>query len=290
LKTTLCVRLSREPRRQGPPDRIACRAGRCVSRAVDCEHGARRRKSWKGVAGTARTAGDCNRLSGWPADPSRLQAVLSPAYFTCRTRQAARGSISRWIFAAVEISPGAVVGDLEREPAFRRRPEVARVASQCRRHRPASRTMSLILARERATPRQRVRAQARGARYSSRRISPGCIGRIPFFGMSFPFNVIHDLDVEGISARPAKTDRQRSLIRMLCCPAVAVQSFEPVPWRRAQELERSAHGASRASVRLRPDREPPAWAPACEERRSVLVGERLDHRRIVCRAAFNGKR
>lgn len=104
--------------------------------------------------------------------------------------------------------------------------------------------------------------------------------------------VVHDLDVEGISARPAKADAPAVVDTNAVLPlAVSVQSLEAIPGRRAEEFERSGGMEHRElAFRLRPDREPPAWALTCEKRPSILVGECFDHKWIVCRVAFNVKR
>lgn len=104
--------------------------------------------------------------------------------------------------------------------------------------------------------------------------------------------VVDDFDVESISARPAKTDAPAVVDPDAVLPqAVAVKSFEPVPGRRAQELERAGGMEQREfPFRLCSNLEPPAWAPTREKRPGVLVGKPFDHRRMVCRVAFNVKR
>ena len=104
--------------------------------------------------------------------------------------------------------------------------------------------------------------------------------------------VIHDLDFEGIAVRPAKADAPAVVDpNAVLSAAVAVRSFEPVPWWRTQEVERSGGVQHRQlPLRLSPDREPPAGTPTREKGRCIPVGERLDHDSILHYAAFNGKR
>ena len=104
--------------------------------------------------------------------------------------------------------------------------------------------------------------------------------------------VVHDLDFESIAVRPAKADAPAVVDpNAVLSAAVAVRSFEPVPWWRTQEVERSGGVQHRQlPLRLSPDREPSAGTATLEQGRRVPVGERLDHDSILDRAEFNVNR
>src|SRR5579884_2208144 len=78
-----------------------------------------------------------------------------------------------------------------------------------------------------------------GRRYSSRRISPGWMGRMALRGMgAFLLVIVDDFDVLGSARRPAEADAELVVdTDGVLAGAVGDQGFEPVVGGRAQVVE-----------------------------------------------------